>query len=1065
MGNSNSSFVGDRVGVWSSAFVLWIVLATVPTAGRTAPPTTVAPTAIGFNKDIRPILTENCFVCHGPDANKRLAGLRLDRREDALARGVFVPGKPEQSKLILRLNPSKLGQIMPPPYAHRQLTAAQKSLLARWVAQGAKYEAHWAFVPPPRQVSVPTVKVAAWARSPIDRFVLARLEREGIRPSPEAPRTDWLRRVTFDIDGLPPTPAETDAFLADRSPQAYATVVDRLLASPRYGERMAVPWLDTARYADSYGYQSDQLCPTWPYRDWVVGAFNANLPYDQFLTWQLAGDLLPNATRDQRLATAFNRLHRMTNEGGSVAEEWRMEGVADRVRTFGTAFLGLTLECARCHDHKYDPITQKDYYAFSAFFNSIDEKGLYDRADIVPTPTLLLPTPAQEKELNTAREAVARQEQNLTQARAAADPAFRAWLAAAQPHSLVLADQTGLFDFDRFEGNAIPNLAPTPTAQGVHTDDVKLVEGHRGKAVLLDGECNVNFPKLGGFTRHTPYTIAFWLRDPRLVEGDAVVYQACDGTDVGPHGYDLTIDHGILTTRMFRHWPGNAIAIRAHAAISKDTWTHVAVTYDGSSRAAGLHLYIDGKPADTEIVRDHLVKGMGIHNLVFGQRFRDLGFKGGQIDDLAIFNRDITSLEIAQLHDGHSLADALQTPQGHEADLKSYYLSAIDPTAREATLSLAAARAQIWGAEDAQYEVAVMEEMPQPRLAYVLARGRYDAPQSEANRVGRTTPASLPPFPADAPRDRLGLARWLTQPDHPLTARVAVNRIWGLFFGKGLVETQEDFGIQGRPPTHPELLDWLARDFVQSGWDVKRLVKQIALSSTYRQASALRPDLRERDPQNLLLARGPSFRLSAEAIRDTALAAATLLDNRIGGPPVSPYQPGDLWRESNSMSPGYHQSVGGDLYRRSLYTVWKRTAPMPNMTAFDAGSREVCIARRQTTNTPIQALVLLNDVQFVEAARLIGTRALKEGSATPAAHARFVFRLLTSRLPTPTETKLLTDLYTGQQAEFARDPQAADKLIHIGDSKPDPTLPSADLAAATILAQTVLNLDATIWRR
>jgi hypothetical protein len=1052
------AFQRVRLGGLLSALGVWLGIAMLPSVAHAAPP--AAPTAaIRFNRDIRPILTENCFACHGPDANKRQAGLRLDRREDALARGVFAPGRPEQSKLIQRLNPSPLGQIMPPPYSHKQLTAAQKDLLRRWVAQGAKYEPHWAFVPLPKQTPIPAVKSIAWTRNPIDRFVLARLEQEGLRPSPEAPRNVWLRRVSLDITGLPPTPAEIDAFLADRSPQAYATVVDRLLASPHYGERMATPWLDTARYADSYGYQSDQLCPTWPYRDWVVNAFNANLPYNKFLTWQLAGDLLPNATREQRLATAFNRLHRMTNEGGSVAEEWRIEGVADRVRTLGTAFLGLTLECARCHDHKYDPISQKDYYAFSAFFNSIDEKGLYDRADIVPSPTLLLPTPDQERQLAQAKSAVEQAEA----AKLDTSAAFRTWL--SQPHAPDLPDQTGKFDFERFDGNAVPNLIPGAKAQGNRTDDTKLGEGHTGKGVLLDGECNVNFPDLGKFTRHTPYTIAFWLRDARLVEGDAVVYQACDGTDVGPHGYDLTVQNGILTARMFRHWPGNAIGIRTDVAIPRDTWIHVAVTYDGSSRASGLHIYLDGKLAATQIVRDHMVKGTGVHTLIFGQRFRDLGFKGGRIDDLAIFTRDLSPLEVAQLYDGHSLSDALARPQDHMAELERYYLSAIDPASRAARQSLADLRARVWQAEDPQYEVAVMEEMPQPRPAYVLARGRYDAPQTEANRVARTTPASLPSFPAAAPTNRLGLAQWLTQPDHPLTARVEVNRVWGLLFGKGLVETQEDFGIQGRPPTHPELLDWLARDFVNSSWNIKRLVKQIVLSSAYRQSSALRPDLRERDPQNMLLARGPSHRLSAEAIRDTALAAAGLLDDRPGGPPVSPYQPGDLWRESNSMSPAYHQSVGADLYRRSLYTVWKRTAPMPDMTIFDSGSREVCIARRQTTNTPLQALVLLNDIPFVEASRAIGTRALKEGGPNLAARTRFLFRLLAAREPTPTETQLLSDLYTEQRAEFERDPQGAAKLIHIGDSKPDSALPPADLAAATILAQTVLNLDATIWER
>ena len=1051
-----------RNRVYQATLVLLGSVVLLPLAGGAAQKPQ-AQAAVQYNRDIRPILTENCFVCHGPDGNKRLAGLRLDVREQALTRGAIVPGKPEKSKLVARIFAANPNQVMPPVSSHKQLTQAQKNLLRRWIAQGAKYEAHWAFVPLPKRIPVPPVKNTAWSRSPIDTFVLARLEQEGIRPSREANRVDWLRRVTFDITGLPPTPQETTAFLGDRAPNAYENVVDHLLASPRYGEQMAVPWLDATRYADSYGYQSDQLCPTWPYRDWVIKAFNDNLPYDKFLTWQLAGDLLPNATREQRLATAFNRLHRMTNEGGSVAEEWRMEGVADRVRTLGTAALGLTLECARCHDHKYDPITQKDYYALTAFFNSIDEYGLYDRADIVPSPSLLLPTPEQETQLASATEAVSRQEKQLAEQRNAREQAFKEWL--AQPKQPALPDMTGKFDFERFDGTTLPNLLPDTKQQGARSDEVPLVEGRNGRAALLDGENNVNFPELGRFTRHTPFTIAFWMRDPRAVEGAAVVFQACDGTDVGPHGYDLLVEQGRLTARLFRHWPGNAIGVTTRQTVPKETWTHIAVTYDGSSRASGLRIYLNGKSAEVEVARDRMVKGIGQHTLVFGQRFRDRGFKGGRIDDLAIFARDITPLEVAQLFDGHSLADALAQPQAREAELRTYYLSAIDAPTREAARRLSEARAQKISAEDAQFEVAVMEEMPKPRPAYVLFRGQYDARKTEADRVSRAPPASLPTYPINMPLDRLGLARWLTQPEHPLTARVAVNRLWSQFFGKGLVETADDFGVQGRPPTHPELLDWLARDFIQSGWNVKALVKRIALSNVYRQASALRPDLRERDPQNFLLARGPSYRLSAENIRDLALAASGLLDDRIGGPPVSPYQPGDLWRESNTMSPAYRQSVGKDLYRRSLYTVWKRTAPMPNMTVFDAGSREVCIARRQTTNTPLQALVLLNDPQFVEAARVLGERILKEGGTSTSERIRFVFRLLAVREPTPKESQILSTLYEEQREQFRKEPAQAESLIKLGESKPDASLPAVELAAATILAQTVLNLDATIWKR
>jgi hypothetical protein len=841
---------------------------------------------------------------------------------------------------------------------------------------------------------------------------------------------------------------------------------------------MAVPWLDLARYADSYGYQSDQLSPTWPYRDWVVKAFNENLPYDRFLMQQLAGDLLPGATRDLRLATAFNRLHRMTNEGGSVPEEWRLEGVADRVHTFGTALLGLTLECARCHDHKYDPVSQRDYYALSAFFNSIDEYGLYDRADIVPSPSLLLPTPEQERELAAARDAAAKAESALSQVRMEREPAFQQWLVETQKRVLVVgfggdipvsgstdADLVGRFDFEAFEGANLRNRVEGATRHGKRQDEVPLVDGFRGKAAQLDGENNVNFPELGRFERHTPFTIAFRMWDAGTAAEPAVVFQACSGTDAGPHGYDLLLEGGRLTARLFRHWPGNAIAVRATAPVPKGTWTHVAVTYDGSSRAEGLRIYIDGKRAAQEVVRDRLLKGTGKHTLVLGQRFRDRGFKGGRIDELAIYTRALTALEVADLFDGRAFRGALQKPWPHADALRDYYFSAVDPIARERAAALAAARGRMVTAEDACFEVAVMEEASRSRPAYVLRRGQYDAPKEEANRVERDTPAAVLPFPKELSRDRLGLTRWLARPDHPLTARVAVNRIWALLFGRGLVETAENFGLQGQSPSHPELLDWLARDFIQSGWNVKGLVKKIVLSRTYGQASALTPALRRRDPSNRLLARGPSHRLSAEAIRDTALFASGLLDARIGGPPVSPYQPGDLWRESNSMSPAYKQSVGQDLYRRSLYTVWKRTAPMPNVLAFDAASREVCVARRQSTSTPLQALVLLNDPQFVEAARVLGERAVKEGGPTAAARARFAFRQLAGRAPAREELGLLTRLYERQCALFARSPDAAAQLLRIGARPPDPTLPPVEVAAATIVAQTILNLDATLWKR
>lgn len=1005
-----------------------------------------------YNRDVRPILADACFQCHGPDRAARQAGLRLDRRDEAVAKGAIVPGRPDRSLILARIRSSDPNLRMPPSSTHRTVSPRDRAILEQWIRGGAAYERHWAFAPLPESVAVP---VGTGAKHPIDAFVRDRLRESGLQPSPPAKKHRWLRRVTLDLVGLPPTPEEISAFQRDSSPDAYAKVVDRLLASPRYGERMASPWLDLARYADSYGYQSDQLSPTWPYRDWVIRAFNRNLPYDRFLTEQLAGDLIPGADREQRLATTFNRLHRMTNEGGSVAEEWRLEYVADRIRTLGTAFLGLTLECARCHDHKFDPLAQREYYGLAAFFNSIDEYGLYNQSDIVPTPTLLLPNAEQERSLAAAHAGAEEAEKRLASLKADGASAFDAWR-SAEPLDRPIPDALGVFDFESARGNQAPN-AVTGGPAGVLADGAAIAPGRSGNGIRLDGEASVQFPGLAPFTRHTPWTIAFWMKDARAVDGAAVIYQACSGTDAGFHGYDLTVDKGFLEARIFRHWPGNAIGIRTERPIAKDAWTHVAVVYDGSSRARGLRVFVNGRPVATSVVRDQLEKGIGRHTLVFGQRFRDRGFKDGVLDDIRVHGRALTNREIAHLVDGVSLA----SKPTDTLEWREYHASAIDPDLRSATASLASARERVWQAEDPILEVPAMREMTSPRPTHVLARGRYDAPKTDRERVARTVPAALRTRGAPAKvENRLDLARWMTAKDHPLTARVAVNRIWAQVFGTGIVETTEDFGVQGRLPTHPRLLDWLARDFVDHGWDVKRLVRSMVLSETYRQDSAGSAAGRKSDPSNRLLARGPAHRLTAEMIRDSALHAAGLLVDRQGGPPVSPYQPGDLWRETNTMSPGYNQSKGDDLYRRSVFTVIKRTAPIPNMIALDSGAREVCTARRSNTNTPLQALVLLNDPQFVEAARTLAERVAKESDPVGQAFLR-----LTGRPPSDAERAALLDLRSSQRSLFASEPAAARALIGVGERKSDPSLDPVALAADTVVCQAILNLDATVWKR
>ncbi len=1003
-----------------------------------------------YNRDIRPILSDRCFKCHGPDSGSRKAKLRLDQPESAFGprknpeEHAIVPGQPEKSLLVRRIFTSDQDDLMPPASSHLELSDAEKKMLREWIAQGAKYEPHWAFVPPPAKVAAPAVKNTKWPRNEIDRFVLARLEKAGMAPSPEASKERWIRRVTYDLNGLPPTPGEIDAFLADQSASAYETVVDRLLASRHFGERMAVPWLDAARYADSYGYQSDQLSPTWPYRDWVVEALNENMPYDEFLREQLAGDLLPHATRKQRLATAFNRLHRQTNEGGSVEEEWRNEYVSDRVQTFSSVCLGLTFECARCHDHKFDPITQRDYYSLGAFFNSIDEYGLYNDTPHVPTPSILLPNAEQEKSMTATAQDLGRANAALRRAISNAETSFHQWFG----DSNIDLESPGLVGHFNADMRGATNLSATNTVWPVHlTGDDPLIF--------------TNFPAT--FEPWSQYSVLLRVRLPAALT-NGVIFHNSEGTDVGFHGTEVTLVNDRLFFAIKRFWPGNAIAVRSVTAVPHEKWTQIGATYDGSGRAEGLKLYVDGKPAAVEILRDHLEKSpeCGTKDVSFGARMRSFGLKDAELDDIRVYNRALADIEVAQIFDGRAIGKAKQDLDANA--LRPYYLTAISPGLKEAREARNAALKAYFEARNPVQETSVMEELPKPREAFLLARGRYDAPKTEATRVTRATPAFLPKFPANAPLNRLGLAEWLTQPNHPLTARVAVNRYWQMVFGRGLVATPENFGIQGAAPTHPELLDWLARDFVNSGWNTKALLRKMVLSATYRQDSALRPESVGKDPENLLLSRGPSQRLPAEMIRDTALAASGVLDDKPGGPPVSPYMPGDLWRESNDMSPAYHQSVGEDLYRRSLYTVWKRTAPMPDMIAFDAPGREVCLLKRNPTSTPQQAFVLLNDTQFVEAARVLAEKTI-QGEKDRAHGINFAFRQFTGRTPSADETKLLVDLWSEEAAEFAKEIGRATNLLAVGEKKPAASLDPVELAAATEVVQAILSLDATVWKR
>ena len=980
-----------------------------------------APAGVDFARDVLPVLADNCFHCHGPDPATRQGGLRLDTRDGAFrkraGRTMLVPSDSAGSEVVRRVLSGNADEVMPPPDSHRTLTAAQKDTLRRWVDGGAKWGGHWAFAPLPATVPVPP-----GGGHPVDRFVADRLASEKLPPAPAATREAWLRRVTLDLSGLPPTVAELDAFLLDRSPTAFERVADRLLGSPRFGERMASDWLDLARYADTHGYQMDRARPAWPYRDWVVRAFNANRPFDRFLTDQLAGDLLPGATTDQKLATAFNRLHMQNEEGGVDPEEFRVAYVADRVATAGTAFLGLTLDCCRCHDHKYDPLTQKDYYGLFAFFGNIDESGQTSYfTTATPTPALPLPTADQEATIRTLRDEVRRLEdlRRFAGVGPGCEHWFRHWLATRPAAVPPPPGPVAAYSFED-AGGRVPNTAD-PTTPGKPHDGPKPAAGKVGGGVTLTGEDGYTFPGVGHFGRSDPFTLAVWLKPADHADRAVVLHHSKAPIDAGSRGYELLLERGRVAFGLCHFWPGDALKVVSRAVVPVGAWTHVAVTHDGSGTAAGVRVFLDGRSADLEVVRDCLRRDVtypdGEPPLALGHRFRDRGFKGGTVDELRVFDRAVTPLEAADLAAPGAFARAWHTPAdklapADRAGLAAFYEATVRP-GPGVDAELRAARRNLQAAVEAVPEVMAMRDLPAPRPAFVLVRGAHDAP---GEAVTASTPAALPPLPADAPRNRLGLARWLTDPSHPLTARVAVNRLWQMLFGTGLVETSDNFGTTGSPPTHPDLLDWLARDFVAHGWDSKRTLRQLVLSDAYRRSSVLSPELLARDPENKLLARGPARRLTAEMLRDQALFVSGLLVEKEGGPSVFPDQPAGLWDEAMGR-PKYPTSTGADRVRRSLYTVWKRTAPHPQLVTFDAADRSNCAARRQATSTPLQALALLNDPQHVEAARALADRMLKDGGADATSRVTWLCRTVWGRPPTDRERAVLVKLLGELPAE------------------------------------------------
>jgi hypothetical protein len=1127
-------------------------------AGAQAPVPAAAAAPVDYNWDVRPILSEYCFRCHGPDEGGRRAALRLDQAESAYAqrpggqpRFAIVPGKPDESEMIKRVMHANAALRMPPQSVNKTMPPEQVEILRRWIAQGAQYKPHWAYITP-QKPAPPQLDVNGRRLNEIDRFVVARLRGEGLALSPEADKETLINRATLALTGLPPTLADVDAFVKDSTPAAYEKLIDRLLASPAYGERMAAYWMDVARYSESDGFLDDLHDRLfWPYRDWVISAFNRNMPFDQFGTWQLAGDLMPSHSKEQRLATAFLRVGKRTTENGAIDEEYRVEYVVDRTNTIGTAFLGLTVGCARCHDHKYDPISNKDFYSLSGFFNSTDEPGYYapGASGITAGPTLNWTDADTEGKLDAAAKAIRDQEAVYEAARAAAarTVAAKADALASAPDDLLAtvkaSVQAGLTAHYSFETTSpipddqlpksrprrrpapprlapetvgrnpvgaapVPGVADTPapgengqtpappltgdeqlararanifgrlpsdlvrealvfTPSSVAGIDPAILEspifrdGVAGKAFYFDDtNRGVLGTDVGYFERTQPFSLDFWILAAQVYEDSAVLNNR-EEDNSGNAGYQLNLEQNRLRFDVMHSRGGNMIRVLTKSAVPVKQWTHVTVTYDGSSQARGVALYINGVRSDVEVLSDNLTRtiipngggtlGSEYLGLQFGKRFRMTTMKDGAIDEIRVFKKALTPLEIEYLQSATGASSAVNRST-KEAIVE--LLVAADP-------AVAAAAARLEELRQAQNllisvvpVVPVMGDTPTPRKTYVLVRGQYTDHGDEVQPRGLS---QIFAYPDSLPKNRLGLAAWLFDPEHPLTSRVFVNRMWQLHFGRGLVETSEDFGSQGSIPTHPELLDWLAVTFRESGWDIKRLHKLILMSATYRQSSNVSDQLLKKDPRNLLVARFPRLRLPAEMVRDNALAASGLLVRTVGGKSAYPYQPPTIWDGLAGYTyPDAERIPADDHHRRSLYTFIKRNAPHPAMATFDVPDRGTSVVRRQTSNTPLQALVLLDDPQYLEAYRTLATQVLKT-TRDADAQITTVFRLATRRRPHAAELAPMRAYYDAQLQQYAQDPAAASELIAVGVTPVDPHVDKARLAALMNLTAAVMN--------
>ena len=1064
--------------------------------------------AISFNEDIRPILADRCFACHGPDSASRKAGLRLDQEEFAKAplgdSGVVpvVPGKPGESAILQRMKSHDPDELMPPPESKISVSDAEIALIEKWIADGAAWQRHWAFIPP-EKTALPAVEERGWVKNEIDHFVLATLEAAGLSPAAPADPARLLRRLHFDLTGLPPGLAELDAFLADESDDAVARAVDRLLASPAFGERLALEWLDVARYGDTDGLFEDHPRSIYPWRDWVVSAFNQNLPYSDFISWQLAGDLLPEASQEQKIATGFLRNNPTSNEGGIIDEDYRIKYLVDRINTTSTAFLGLTMECSQCHDHKFDPMTQREYFQMGGFFNNLVGKGNTKGAT---APTLKMLPPEQEQRLAQIAPQIKAIEKSLAETPTELTRDFENWLAGLERPIDWQAPRI-VSDSRSSKEQADPAKEAKPSEISGRFVRIESPKGQQGFVTISEVEIfsgGNNIARAGTARQSSDYNGTS--RADKAIDGTndgSFASCACtreqadpwweidlgatnpidhiliyNRSDCCPERLDhvtvsiLDQDRKLVTTRKIGDAPfKTSFALNPHAPLpDPKAGSFELVVAPAPGKLACLQLR-SGKASFVESLQLEAIASNG--------QARPLKLKGGNKLKIGKEPALVALEQVAELSPGEKLklrvngdgfelrltadetaATRAALPEGRDQRLGEFRKSW--PGFAEARKQLDALRKEQSAIEKQAVITMIASDQSKPRPNHILMRGEYDKP---GERVETSAPASIMEFSEDLPRNRLGLARWMTDPDHPLTARVAVNRYWQMIFGAGIVVTSEDFGTQGDRPSHQALLDYLAVDFVESGWDVKRLIRKMVTSATYQQSSARSPQIATRDPDNRLLSHAPRQRLAAETVRDHALAVSGLLVEKLGGPGVHPYQPAALFGRNaiGSSNASFKQGAGEDLYRRSLYTYWKRQIPAANMRILGADGRNACRTRRELTNTPLQALVLLNDPQFVEAARALGVRAMQEGGDSTAERITFTFRLATSRAPQPTELAILTGEFNDRRAEFQADPARAGAYLAGGGAHVPPAgLDRAELAAYAAVASLILNLDESI---